>query len=58
MMPPYDGTGGGSTADQRRFMKEIDLPNAIDAARIKKRLEWQRLQRLAGKDLSAEPKGL
>ena len=39
-------------------MKEIDLPNAKDVARIKQRLEWQRQQRLGGKDLSAEPKGL
>ena len=57
-MPPRDGGGGGSADDERRFRAEIDVPNPKDLARIQQRLEWQHQQRMAGKDLRAEPKGL
>jgi len=47
-MPPVDGTGGGSLEDQRRFMKQTDMPNPLERAEIRQRQRLRQAQRLLG----------
>ncbi len=54
-MPPEGDSPSVVARADREFTKQIDLPNAKEVARIKRRIEWQRQQRQAGKDDHAGP---
>lgn len=50
---PEDGSSGATLEAERRFMKQIDMPNPLERARIKQRLRWQRALR-AGNTLDTK----
>jgi M6 family metalloprotease-like protein len=59
-MPPKDGSGSASLEAEQRFREQIDMPNPLERAQIKTRMQWRQAQRVSGAitDASSAPPSL